>query len=116
MADAIHSVTQFYRQLKKRDVFWHITSLHGRPYAVDGPCEIRRIFRERGIPKVEYIRPWVEISESIAEDFVEDLVNELHGVFLNQPDAMAEFDRRSAAYAMELLEDFTEYRTQPLSM
>ena len=111
MADAIHGVTQFCEQMKVGDVFWHITSRYGEPYAVEGPCEIRDIFRERTrgrtVVMVQYVRPWVEIGECIVEDAVSDLVNERHGVFLNKADAAAEFDRRRVTYAnnMELISE-----------
>ena len=98
MADAIHGVTQFCKQLKVGDVFWHITSRYGEPYAVEGPCEIQDIFLERTMGRtvvmVQYVRPWVEISECIVEDAVSDLVNERHGVFLNHDDAIAELGLR----------------------
>ncbi len=103
MSDAIHSVTGFCKQLKKGDVFWHITSLHGEPYAVEGPCEILAIFlRDRNsIVMVRYARPWVDATECIVEDAVSDLVNKHHGVFLNYADVGAEFDWRRGALAEE---------------
>ena len=94
MGDAIHSVTRFRDELKIGDVFWQITSLCGNPYAVEGPCEILQMFWERNVLMVTYVRPWVDAAECIIEDAVSDLVHKPHGVFLNNADAIVEFDRR----------------------
>ena len=97
MSNAIHSVARFRDELKIDGVFWQITSLHGEPYAVEGPCEILQMFWERNVLMVTYVRPWVDVTECIVEDAVSDLVSKHHGVFLNHADAIVELDRRRQA-------------------
>ena len=97
MADVIHSVTRFLRELKVGDVFWHMTaSSHGEPYTIEGPCTILKIFiapRTQSV-MVRYARSWSRETEDIVEDAIKDLVNVRHGVFLNAPDATAYLDAR----------------------
>ena len=101
MSDAIHSVRKFRDELKIGEAFWQITSLRGEPYAVEGPCEVLQMFWERNVLMVTYVRPWVEATGCIVTDTVSDLVNKHHGVFLNNADATAEFDRRRGASVEE---------------
>ena len=101
MANGIHNVAQFCRELNVHDVFWHITSYHGKPYTVEGPCEIRDIFWDRNVLKVQYVRPWVEINDSITEDAISDLVNEYHGVFRDERSARAYLEERKRMYAAD---------------
>ena len=110
MSNAIRSVMRFRDELKIGGVFWQITSLHGEPYAVEGPCEILQMFWERNVLMVTYVRPWVDAAECIIEDAVSDLVHKPHGVFLNNADAIVEFDRRRGALVEEqkLAFDFLE--------
>ena len=118
MADVavIHSVTKFCRELKVGDAFWHITLLHGEPYAVEGPCTVLKIFvTSRQSVMVRYARSWFRETEDIVEDAILDIVSNLRGVFLNASDAYAYFDerRQSAAgldpHAQAHLADYAWY-------
>ena len=40
MIDAIFSAKEFMAQLNVGDVFWHMASRYGKPYAIEGSCTI----------------------------------------------------------------------------
>ena len=98
MIDAILSAEEFRTKLNISDVFWHMASRYGKPYAVEGPCTILELSIDEvfGCPLIMYA--CLQESEvCIIEDSINDLTNEYHGVFLNEADAFAYFEERKRA-------------------
>ena len=98
MIDAIFSAKEFMAKLNVGDVFWHMASRYGKPYAIEGPCTILELSIDEvfGCPLIMYT--CVQEPEAcIVEDSVNDITNEYHGVFLNQADAFAYFEECTRA-------------------
>jgi hypothetical protein len=103
MGKVILSVEEFMQTFKPGDKFWHMTSWFGEPTSIKGPIIIERFEEyEEGHPKVIYKRKSC-FSDEIVEtyDFVADLTNRWHGVFLTKEDAQAYFEERKHAYATD---------------
>lgn len=90
MMNVITSKEQFLSELKVGGKFWHLLSWCGKPTAIEGPVELVEV---RGSTAV-----WREPGGRLGEDFIENLTNEWHGVFLSEEDAKSFLEARKLAY------------------
>lgn len=95
--NAIHDVKEFINTFNVGDEVYVINSWKGKPHSI-GLVKIEQILTLDDPTKSLHGEWRVRVENSQYDNwrFVADMVNNLHGCFTNQADALAEFTQRLA--------------------